>query len=511
MPMFGRLRSGPVISFQSVFPQSLQRSILLAGFTSLALPSCTIDFDAPFNESGWYAVDASSKDAQPDSDAAVDVRDDVTADTPDSQGDTETGEADPCTDGLLGDGETDIDCGSDCPPCRQGDACVSGADCLSNFCVDGVCCESACTDRCRACVEDRTNEADGTCAFIVSGTDPDNECSGGYDCRLGDCESCNDGEQNGDETLIDCGGVCPPCSENCTNGADDDGNGLVDCEDPGCGSYVCMPTVPNGWAGPALYYEGAPAFPDCSNPIGTGAVGQPLFAPALCSECTCGAPTGYFCPPPRVELFDASSCGTAPDINVTPPGPNTCAVFQDLVEYDSARAIPAPVSGGSCTASGGVPDLGTVDWQNFGQLCSAETATGGGGCGGNTCVPAPPAPYFPRFCVFHPGEVSCPAPGSSRFVLFTASIDTRDCSPCACSDPVGSCEGTVLVYGSTTCTGSNTSVPIDGACRTLSAGATNYESLRYYDYGAPGTACVAAGGEPVGDVQGTDPVTVCCF
>lgn len=44
-----------------------------------------------------------------------------------------------CTDGVVGAGETDLDCGGDCPPCQGGRACVSHHDCASGTCTDRVC------------------------------------------------------------------------------------------------------------------------------------------------------------------------------------------------------------------------------------------------------------------------------------------------------------------------------------------------------------------------------------
>lgn len=40
--------------------------------------------------------------------------------------------------------------------------------------------------------------------------------------------TCNDGEQNQDETAIDCGGECPPC-ETCTDGIKNQNEVEVDC------------------------------------------------------------------------------------------------------------------------------------------------------------------------------------------------------------------------------------------------------------------------------------------
>lgn len=55
----------------------------------------------------------------------------------------------------------------------DGAACTEALPCASGFCVDGVCCETACDGACEAC----DGAVDGSCAPIARGADPDNECA----------------------------------------------------------------------------------------------------------------------------------------------------------------------------------------------------------------------------------------------------------------------------------------------------------------------------------------------
>ncbi|MGA7121295.1 MAG: hypothetical protein WBY94_14420, partial [Polyangiaceae bacterium] len=54
---------------------------------------------------------------------------------------------------------------------------------------------------------------------------------------------------------------CAPTSstENCTNGIDDNCDGLVDCAEPSCqtAGYACVGAAPAGWSGPDLFWTGA--------------------------------------------------------------------------------------------------------------------------------------------------------------------------------------------------------------------------------------------------------------
>jgi hypothetical protein len=67
----------------------------------------------------------------------------------------------------------------------NGSVCSAGAECASNFCVDGVCCSSACSGQCQAC---NLTGSVGSCANIPNGLDPANECAGTSTCNgAGSC------------------------------------------------------------------------------------------------------------------------------------------------------------------------------------------------------------------------------------------------------------------------------------------------------------------------------------
>ncbi len=60
-----------------------------------------------------------------------------------------------------------------CGEYGPGRTCKLGSECLSNFCVDGVCCEDACVEKCHAC---NTTAARGKCVAVAAGT-PDPMCA----------------------------------------------------------------------------------------------------------------------------------------------------------------------------------------------------------------------------------------------------------------------------------------------------------------------------------------------
>ena len=63
-----------------------------------------------------------------------------------------------------------------------GGTCANDYECVSGHCADGFCCDIACDRLCEACRGDWTSSANGTCAPITGGTDPDNECIDTANC-----------------------------------------------------------------------------------------------------------------------------------------------------------------------------------------------------------------------------------------------------------------------------------------------------------------------------------------
>ena len=123
-----------------------------------------------------------------------------------------------CDNGVLDEGETDVDCGgSTCNPCDDGKKCLDNSDCVSQSC----------------------NPETKTCGKAPCKSD--NDCAEGETCHDGVClakATCSDGIKNQDETDVDCGGsVCDKCANEkaCQKDEDCASNRCVDnaCTDGG--------------------------------------------------------------------------------------------------------------------------------------------------------------------------------------------------------------------------------------------------------------------------------------
>lgn len=145
-----------------------------------------------------------------------------------------------CLNGVLDDGETDVDCGGPtCPKCPVDDLCMVGSDCITNYCDGGICDECNPGD-CEAnswC--DPTGALDTCVPDLMQGQPcvadaqcPGNLCVDGFCCNSeceADCESCSSAESTGAD------GVCSPVA------AGEDPTG--DCDGNGCFSEVCSGTA----------------------------------------------------------------------------------------------------------------------------------------------------------------------------------------------------------------------------------------------------------------------------
>jgi MYXO-CTERM domain-containing protein len=151
--------------------------------------------------------------------------------------------ADPCTTGA------DCLAGYFCSAQGQclekgipGTACATAEQCASDFCVDGVCCDQACTSTCQACSAalKASGADDGVCGTAANGLDPHNDCpdDGPVSCaRDGSCDG------NGQCRYYEAGTPCgaTTCAGTTLKGKVCSGTGVCELETQGvsCEPYVC--------------------------------------------------------------------------------------------------------------------------------------------------------------------------------------------------------------------------------------------------------------------------------
>jgi hypothetical protein len=296
-----------------------------------------------------------------------------------------------------------------------------------------------------------------------------------------------------------------PPAEDCTDGTDDDGDGLADCADPDCGDHRCAEPAPPGWSGPFWLYEGDPAAaPPCAAPA---YVGYADLAPeeAQCSPCTCsGAPMNATCTKGSVGLFSATACSSALG-SASLGSPGAC-VGAGVTNVASAL-IPATIVAGACgPASPQAPTLPPPAWGRVGLVCAPGSSEVGCPAGG-ACAPAPGPPFEAALCVVRQGNEGCPGGVYTGKRLFFSDVtDGRSCTSCGCNVQADDCPGTVYGYTDAVCLA-------QALVDTMTTSHCVNTASHHFKYvpGAPVNAqCAPAGGEPAGCIAPAAPITVCC-
>ena len=257
-----------------------------------------------------------------DGDGLVDCDDPDCAGFPDCVGGVEI-----CDDGLDNDGDGLIDC-DDLESCNtfpacdygDGDCCTDNGDpgCeneLGEDCVcaiDPYCCEVTWDS---ICADEFENDCGGTCGGPIS-------------------EVCDNGADDDGDGLIDCddadcdlfpGCIGPTFELSCTNGVDDDGDGFVDCDDSDCAADPnCLP-----------------GFEDCTDGIDNDGDGDVDCDDSDCTfEPACDAGDGDCC----VANGTPGCEDEAGEDAVCAADPYCCNVTWDFICADAYQ----DVFGGSC-------------------------------------------------------------------------------------------------------------------------------------------------------------------
>jgi MYXO-CTERM domain-containing protein len=127
----------------------------------------------------------------------------------------------------------------------QGTACINGDTCASGSCVDGFCCNEACTSLCKACSNAKSGGANGYCALVPSRTDPDNECSTAPNFTCNGNGAC----ASGCDADADCGtgyyctGTVGTCTAKKANGTACPGDVLDSTGSHSCTTGFCVDGV----------------------------------------------------------------------------------------------------------------------------------------------------------------------------------------------------------------------------------------------------------------------------
>ncbi len=266
-----------------------------------------------------------------------------------------------------------------------GRTCSGTSECNSGFCIDGVCCNQACTGECQACdITDATNNVTpGTCAPVTSGSPHNVPASGRTACASGNVTcagSCAAGQTlTCTYPTVQCGGGT--CSNGMVTAAVDCNNGSCPgttskpcANNMACNGNICFTGTCSSDAQCAAGYFCA-SDGSCQAVLAQGAQcpNSDCFGGTACKQCATGnCVDGYCCD--SACGGQCQACNLNGTTGVTGSKPGTCS---------TVVAGGAPVVGDtpSRTACGGTtPCTGTCNGTD-GTACHFSTAT----CSSQTC------------------------------------------------------------------------------------------------------------------------------
>jgi hypothetical protein len=221
-----------------------------------------------------------------------------------------------------------------------------------------------------------------------------------------------------------------------------------------------------------------------------------------CGACSCGSAGGVGCTTPNVTLWGDNDPTCSGKSMGTFPVPG-CKPIQGNFTTDA----PTPIGAGTCAGSRGPDTKPTPSFTRTGLACSGATA--GGGCASGQCLPIPAAPLEGKLCVYHAGDVTCPAPYTANKRVYYQNItEGRTCTTCTCGMPV--CKGRLWKGMNSSCPtddGAGFQVPVD-TCTHI--GGILAEYMAYVDNGAQ---CAPSVSMPGGTCppDATTATTICCL
>ncbi|MEA2697387.1 MAG: hypothetical protein QOI66_1658, partial [Myxococcales bacterium] len=288
---------------------------------------------------------------------------------------------------------------------NMGAACKMGVECVSQSCVDGVCCESACASKCYACSNDKTGQTSGRCQPITSQTDPDNECDSADQTTCGQDGTC---DGNGQCRKWNPGTMCgaASCAVNQYQPSlSCDGNGtcsarpVQDCGGATCDATGCKASCANdgecfGNSYCDLVAHRCAAKKNLGSPCGTTVECLSLFcADGVCCNSACNGKCNA-CIKEKTGLATSGTCGAIPagsdpDNECTASDASTCGLD------------------GSCDGSGQCRQWSSGT-QCAAGMCASNAYTAPRTCDGQgTCGAKSPKDCTPSTCGANGCKVSC--------------------------------------------------------------------------------------------------------
>jgi hypothetical protein len=364
----------------------------------------------------------------------------------------------------------------------DGAACAVGDECVSSYCADGVCCDTACNGLCQACsAAKKGGGLSGQCDVIAAATDPDSECTAQPSSTCGQDGFCNGGGLCGTWAV---GTVCgsPGCYSNVAKpqiciGANQCAPATSGTD---CGAFLCSAgACLSACASDADCTAGNYCEPTTRACVSRKLIGSVCTATSECAANTfcadgvcCNSPCTGACQACAAALKESGADGQCGPVKAGAPDP-ACA----------ATAAATCGTTGSCDAAGqcakwaSATACGATTCDSAGNTSTGHLCDGQGGCSQAT-TPVTCAPYR---CGATACKTVCTANGdcvSGYYCNGGACVPQRaDGATCAVAAECGSgscvdgvccktaCAGTCMA-----CSAARKGTGVDGECGAVAAG-----------------------------------------
>lgn len=293
---------------------------------------------------------------------------------------------------------SDADCvagvpciGGSCGKKTMGQSCADPGECATGFCVDGICCQSACTGPCRRC---DASALPGRCVPLPPGSpDPRGLCTDLGPVSCGANGKCNG---SGGCQVYKAGTACgaPETCSGSTHKLPDTCDGMGSCK-PG-GTLSCAPFACNG----------STCFTSCDG-------NEDCVAPNLCIMGSCGKkPNGAACSAPgecgsglcEQGVCCGSACFGPCKSCALPSSPGTCSAVAP--GGADPRGICKDMGPASCGFTGKCDGAGACTRYPTGTVCKPASCPAGSSTlqppstcdGAGRCADATPQSCAPYRC-----------------------------------------------------------------------------------------------------------------
>ena len=285
---------------------------------------------------------------------------------------------------------------------QTGAACTQSSECTSGFCVEGVCCASACNGACQSCLQkNKANNGggDGVCGSVRLDTDPRNSCPDPIPGSCGPTGLC-DGKGACSVTAVGTSCTYSACASGTSSTLNSACDGSGECKPtatvPCQLGYACVMGICRSGCHTDSDCDGALGFicseaKVCKQPKGASCSNDINCSTGTCQygHCCLANPDGACIKPLGIQCSSATECASGQCTDGVCCSSSSCGLCQSCAiagNWGSCRPLasaPPETPGQAACAGGAGGDTGTSNESGAGGDSGAGADSGASGDPGN--------------------------------------------------------------------------------------------------------------------------------